>query len=64
MTVIQSKTHWELCRQGLPLAADAAAARWNEGQAFEIDRRVRLSREVIEMLKLSNWEATHHAEAA
>ncbi|MGD8207269.1 MAG: hypothetical protein PVH47_04235 [Thiohalocapsa sp.] len=57
MTTNQFKAHWELCRQGLPLAADEAAARWDEGRRFDLDNRIRVARSVEALIALCNWEA-------
>lgn len=58
MTIIQSQTIWELCRQGFPLTADEAAERWEKGETYLPDwRGLRVPREVTHLIEQSNWEA-------
>jgi hypothetical protein len=64
MTTNQSLTLWELCRQGLPLAADEAAERWSAGQRFELPPGVRISRSLEALVEQCNWEVEQVAEAA
>jgi len=64
MTSHQTQALWELCRQGLPLAADEAAERWRLGQAFELQPRVRIARSVQALIELCNWETRPTAEPA
>lgn len=64
MTTNQSLTLWELCRQGLPLAADEAAERWNRGECFELPSGVRVSRSLEALIEQCNWEVDQEAVAA
>jgi hypothetical protein len=56
MTINQSQALWELCRQGLPLAADEAAEHWGQGQTFELEQSVHLARYVEALIRQCNWE--------
>jgi hypothetical protein len=56
MTTSQTKAVWELCRQGLPLIADEAARRWDQGQPFELDAELRLARSIKYLISQCNWE--------
>jgi hypothetical protein len=64
MTASQSQAFWELCRQGLPLAAEEAAQAWNRGRTFRLDPGVRISRYVESLIDQCNWEAERTAAAA
>jgi hypothetical protein len=56
MTTSQLQTVWELCRQGFPLSADEAAARWEKGETYEPDWRLRVTREIERLIDRCNWE--------
>lgn len=64
MTTNQSLALWELCREGLPLAADEAAAFWAQGKSFELQTGVRISRGLEALIEQCNWEAGQIEEAA
>jgi hypothetical protein len=63
MTTSQTQAVWELCRQGLPLLADEATERWNQGQPFELDAELRLARYIKYLISQSNWELRRRAKA-
>jgi len=54
MTMSQSQAVWELCRQGFPLTADEAAERWEKGETYMPDRRLRVTREIKRLSKRSD----------
>jgi hypothetical protein len=56
MTISQSHAIWELCRQGFPLNAEEAAERWESGETYEPDSRLHVSREIVQLIDLCNWE--------
>lgn len=64
MTISQAQAVWELCRQGFPLTADEAAARWESGETFEPDAQNRLSREAQRLIEQCNWEVSQTQETA
>lgn len=64
MTTNQEQAIWELCRQGLPLAADEAAERWTLGQTYQLQHRVRLAASIRELIDLCNWEVNRTGRAA
>ncbi|MBB1073844.1 hypothetical protein HUU62_05390 [Rhodoferax sp. 4810] len=66
MSPTQHRAIWELCRQGLPLVADAAAASWREGRAFKLDSRVVVGREIHSLIEQSNQETrlSHRASGS
>jgi hypothetical protein len=64
MTTNQSLALWELCRQGLPLAADDAAEQWGQGQQYELAPGVRVSRGLEALIEQCNWEVGQVAQAA
>lgn len=64
MTANQSQALWELCRQGLPLAADEAAERWDRGQPFELENGLHLARYVEALIRQCNWEVEGLERAA
>jgi hypothetical protein len=63
MTTNQSIALWELCRQGLPLAADEAAESWTRGLPFELPSGVRISRSLDALIEQCNWEVSQQEEA-
>ncbi len=63
MTTNQSLAIWELCRQGLPLAADEAAEHWTQGLLFEPPSGVRISRALEAIIEQCNWEVSQLEEA-
>ncbi len=56
MTTRQVEAVWELCRQGFPLTADEAQARWERGETYEPDRALRINREIERLIEGCNWE--------
>jgi hypothetical protein len=64
MTTNQSQAFWELCRQGLPLAADEAAEQWDRGKPFELENGVHLARYVEALIRQCNWEVERYPRAA
>jgi hypothetical protein len=64
MTTTQSLALWELCREGLPLAADEAALQWGQGQRFELTPGIRISRSLEALIDQCNWEVERIEEAA
>ena len=64
MTSNQYQAVWELCRQGLPLAADEAAQHWDQGHPFELDSYVRIARSVEVLIEQCNWEVERLTESA
>ena len=64
MTISQSQAVWELCRQGLPLAADAAERCWSHGEAYHLDCHVRVPRGVSALIERCNREASYHSGCA
>jgi hypothetical protein len=62
MTPSQNKAVWELCRQGLPLVADEAAAKWSRGERYMLDQRISVAREVKKLVEMSNWEACSQSQ--
>jgi hypothetical protein len=63
VTNTQSSTLWEICRQGLPLLADEAAERWDQGQPFELQPRFHVAPTLEAMIKQCNWEITQPKES-
>jgi hypothetical protein len=57
MTTTQSRAIWELCRQGLPLAADEAEERWIRGESYHLSSWVKLPRSISALIELCNWES-------
>ena len=64
MTMSQMQAAWELCRNGFPLTADEATARWEKGETFEPDRELRLTRKLERLVDHCNWEIDTHRRAA
>ena len=64
MTTNQTQAHWELCRQGLPLAADEAAQQWDRGQTFNLEGGIRLARYLQALIRQCNWEVERSARPA
>lgn len=56
MTPNQRKAVWELCRQGRHEVADQAEKSWSDGHRFEPDQSLPLAREIVQLIKISNWE--------
>ena len=63
MNISQRQAVWELCRNGFPLTADEAAARWEKGETFKSDRELRLTRELKRLIDRCNWEIDTHGRA-
>jgi hypothetical protein len=64
MSTNQTQALWELCRQGLPLAAEEAAQCWNRGRPFFLDAGVHISHYVEALIEQCNWEVERLADAA
>jgi hypothetical protein len=64
MTASQSQAIWELCRQGFPLSADEAADRWEKGEPYEPDSRVRVTREISRLIECANREVDERGSFA
>ena len=64
MTISQLQTVRELCRQGFPLTADEAAARWEKGEVYEPARQLHVTRGIEQLIDRRNWEACTRARAA
>lgn len=56
MSTKQSIAFWELCRQGLPLIADAASDCWERGKKFELETDVALAKSLQSLIDQCNWE--------
>lgn len=56
MSTIQSIALWELCRQGLPLLADAASRCWERGRTFELERDIEVAKSLEDLIDQCNWE--------
>jgi hypothetical protein len=56
MTSTQSQAVWELCRQGLPLAADEAEQCWRRGEAYHLNFRLKMPRSINALIERCNWE--------
>jgi len=56
MTTRQVEAVWELCRQGFPLTADEAEARWERGETYQPDGQLRINREIERLIERCNWE--------
>jgi hypothetical protein len=55
MSPKRSIAFWELCRQGLPLLADAASECWERGKRFELGD-VQVAQSLKELIDQCNWE--------
>jgi len=64
MTISQLQTVWELCRQGFPLTAEEAAARWEKGEIYEPARQLHVTREIEQLIDRCNCEAGARTGAA
>lgn len=64
MTISQLQTVRELCRQGFPLTADEAAARWERGEIFEPTRKLHVTREIEQLIDRCNWEVCARTRTA
>jgi len=58
MTSTQKQAIWELCRQGLQEAAACAEQRWEDGECFEPEPQLPLTRPIAILIDCANWE-TH-----
>jgi hypothetical protein len=56
MISYRAQALWELCRQGYPNSADEAETRWDAGELFHPDERVRLPRMLRVMIERCNDE--------
>lgn len=63
MSPKQSLALWELCRQGLPLLAETAKERWEEGKHFDLTHDFGLARSVKALIDECNWEIDRSIEA-
>jgi hypothetical protein len=57
MTNSQTQAIWELCRQGFPLTADEAEARWTQGETYRLEWNTHVSRTLERLIERCNWEA-------
>jgi hypothetical protein len=57
MTFTQNKAIWELCRQGLHGAAAGAERSWGDGERFESESPLPLTRELALLIDRANWDA-------
>jgi hypothetical protein len=64
MSSKQSLAFWELCRQGLPLLAEAASACWERGMKFELQQDVQVAKSVKALIDQCNWEIERRSSAA
>ncbi|UHD16627.1 hypothetical protein [Thiocapsa bogorovii] len=56
MSTQRSLAFWELCRQGLPLLADAASDCWERGKQFELRNDIAVTRSLKVLIERCNWE--------
>jgi len=56
MSTKQSLAFWELCRQGLPLLADAASDCWDRGKKFELEQEIEVAKSLKALIDQCNWE--------
>ncbi|MCG6896642.1 MAG: hypothetical protein LJE61_09135 [Thiocapsa sp.] len=56
MSTKQSIALWELCRQGLPLLADAAFKCWECGKTFELGKNIEVAKSLEDLIDQCNWE--------
>jgi ubiquinone biosynthesis protein UbiJ len=56
MSTKRSIAFWELCRQGLPLLADAANDCWERGKRFELETDVQVAKSLKALIEQCNWE--------
>lgn len=61
MTPYQDKAVWELSRQGLHGVAAEAEAAWQRGEDFQPMSQLPIAREIMEMIRIANWELTSAA---
>ncbi|WP_296807389.1 hypothetical protein [Thiocapsa sp.] len=64
MSTQRSLASWELCRQGLPLLADAANECWERGKRFELRNDIAVSRSLKVLIDRCNWEIERTSRAA
>jgi hypothetical protein len=64
MSTQRSLAFWELCRQGLPLLADAANDCWEHGNRFELRNDIAVTRSLKVLIDRCNWEIERTARAA
>lgn len=63
MSTLQTQAIWELCREGYPLVADQAAARWDQGHTFRLSDETQISRPVATLIEQCNWIIANAVEA-
>jgi len=63
MTSTQNQAIWELCRQGLHEAAARAERRWGDGERFEPEPRLPVTREIAHLIDCGNWDACRNGAA-
>jgi len=61
MTSTQKQALWELYRQGLQEAAARAEQSWNDGERFEPDPQLPLTRQIALLVDCANWELSTKA---
>ncbi|RKT46159.1 hypothetical protein [Thiocapsa rosea] len=64
MSTQRSLAFWELCRQGLPLLADAADDCWEHGKRFELRSDIAVTRTLKVLIDRCNWEIERKSRAA
>jgi hypothetical protein len=64
MSTQRSLAFWELCRQGLPLLADAADDCWERGKRFELRGDIAVTRSLKLLIERCNWEIERTTRAA
>ncbi len=57
----QDRAVWELRRQGLHTVAADAEAAWQRGEAFHPTASSPIAREIMEMIRIANWELSSAA---
>ena len=61
MSTKRTIAFWELCRQGLPLIADAANDAWSHGKAFRLSSEIKVARSLKDLIEQCNWEVERPA---
>ncbi len=56
MKPYQARAVWELCRQGFHSVAAEAEAAWSKGQGYKLSEPLPLARELMELIRIANWE--------
>jgi hypothetical protein len=63
MTSTQKQAIWELYRQGLQEAAARAEQSWDDGERFEPEPQLPLTRRIALLVDCANWELRTKAES-